>query len=228
MTETIVNPLPPEGCRIGIVGKGGDGKSTIAGHMLGHWSAWGIPCAGMDADVPGESEDGSLFEWSDEHDLGASVHRAPAASGVLREITSITPKHGIGLMDSGAWMRHRGNGCLAVLAASELLVVTMQPTKAEFKRIWSIISHVEQLALTGRAPRVVVLLTRTDARTAMAEEFRADLEAEKQTVLKTTIPNQSGRDGYGQALGKPLRLAQDDAMSQLAAELLREAVKKNG
>jgi len=226
MTEPVVNPLPESGRRIGIVGKGGDGKSTIAGHLLGHWSRWKIPVAGMDADVPGESEDGSLFEWSSEHDLGAPVYRAPAATGILGEAKRMTRPHGIVLMDSGAWLRHRGNACLAVLAASEIAILTLQPTKAEIKRATSIVNHVEQIAaLGGTPPRLVCLLTRTDARTAMAEEFREDLEDDGFHVLKTVIPNSSGREGYGQAIGRPIRLIDKDPMAQLAAELLREATQ---
>jgi hypothetical protein len=212
--------LPAEGRRITIVGKGGDGKSTTAGHLLAWWERLGIPAAGLDADTPGPGEFGSLYTWSDTADLGAPVYVAPAASRLVAEARQRTPDKGLLAIDTGAWERKADNSHLAALAAADLLVLAVQPTPMSQERAGSILATIDQVeAMTGRAPRFAILLTMTNASAAAAREARADLVAAGFHVLETSVPRSDGRDGYGQAFGSPPRLVEGDAMHRLAVEL---------
>lgn len=215
--------LPAEGRRIGVIGKGGSGKSTTCGHLLAHWTSQGIPAVGMDADDPGEQEDGSLYTWSDIADLGAPVYRAPAASRLADEARRLTPAHGIGLIDTGAWERKSGNRHFAVLAASDLVVLAVQPTPIELERAGSVLKAVEQLEAVGvAAPRLLLLMTMVNRSASSARETREDLTAAGFTVMRTEVPRSDGRDGYAQAFGRPPRTEQGSPMALLADELLDE------
>lgn len=222
----IYTGLPREGRRIGVVGKGGSGKSTTCGHVLAHWGATGVPAVGLDADDPGEQEDGSLYTWSDGTDLGAPVYRAPAASRIAEEARRLTPEHGIGLIDTGAWERRAGNRHFAVFAASDLVVLALQPTPIELERAGSVLKAVEQLESVGVAvPRLAILLTLVNRSASSARETREDLTAAGFTVLKTEIPRSDSREGYAQAFGRTPRLTPGDPMTMLADELLEEVQK---
>jgi MinD superfamily P-loop ATPase len=224
---TTTHPrLPREGRRIGIIGKGGSGKSTTCGHLLAHWSTTGVPVVGLDADDPGEQEDGSLYAWSDSTDLGAPVYRAPAASRIAEEARRLTPEHGIGLIDTGAWERRAGNRHFAVFAASDLVVLALQPTPIELERAGSVLKAVEQLESVGVAvPRLVILLTLVNRSASSARETREDLTAAGFTVLETEIPRSDSREGYAQAFGRTPRLTPGDRMTLLADELLAEVTR---
>lgn len=216
--------LPAQGRRIGVVGKGGSGKSTALGHVLKHWAADGIPCVAIDADDPGEEEDGSLFTWSDRVDLGAPVYRAPAASGLAAEAKRLTPPRGLLAIDTGAWERRSGNTHFAVLAAVDLLVLTLQPTTMEIERAGSVLKALEQLEAVGvTAPRLLILLTMVNRSAASAAETREDLTGAGFTVLRTEIPRQDARDGYSQSFGQVPRVVPGSPMAELAAELVTEA-----
>jgi CobQ/CobB/MinD/ParA nucleotide binding domain len=222
----VASAPPAEGRRIGIIGKGGSGKSTTLGHLLAHWAAEGVPAAGMDTDDPGEQEYGSLYAWSDVADLGAPVYRAPAASRIAAEAKRLTPPGGILGIDTGAWERKSGNAHFAVLTASHLAVLALQPTTMEIERAGSVLKAIEQLEAVGAAsPRLVILLTMVRSSASSARETRADLQAAGFTVLRTEIPRRDGRDGYAQAFGQPPRVVPGSPMAALAAELLQEATK---
>lgn len=218
--------LPAEGRRIGVIGKGGSGKSTTCGHLLAHWTSRGIPAVGMDADDPGEQEDGSLYTWSDIADLGAPVYRAPAASRLADEARRLTPAHGIGLIDTGAWERKSGNRHFAVLAASDLAVLAVQPTPIELERAGSVLKAVEQLEAVGvPAPRLLLLMTMVNRSASSARETRGDLTAAGFTVMRTEVPRSDGRDGYAQAFGRTPRIEPSSPMALLADELLEEVTR---
>jgi hypothetical protein len=212
--------LPAEGRRVGFVGKGGDGKSTTIGHLLAWWERLGVPSAGLDTDVPGTSEPGSLYAWSDGTDLGGPVYPAPAASRLAAEARRLTPGKGILAIDTGAWERKAGSAHLATVAASDLVVFAIQPTPMSQERGGSVLAGVEQVeAMTGRPIPLAILLTMTNASAAAAAATRADLTANGFNVLETSIPRSDGRDGYGQAFGRPPRLVEGDPMHRLAVEL---------
>lgn len=218
--------LPREGRRIGVIGKGGSGKSTACAHVLAHWKAAGVPAVGIDADDPGESEDGSLYAWSDMIDLGAPVYRAPAASRLNDEARRLTPEHGIGLIDTGAWERRSGNRHFAVLATCDLVVFTVQPTPIELERAGSVLKAVEQLESVGvMPPRLLFLLTLVNPSAASARETRDDLEAAGYAVMRTVIPRSDSREGYAQAFGRTPRVVAKSPMDLLAKELLEEVTR---
>lgn len=218
--------LPADGRRIGVIGKGGSGKSTTCGHLLAHWTHEGIPTVGIDADDPGEQEDGSLYTWSDIADLGGPVYRAPAASRLADEARRLTPAHGIGLIDTGAWERKSGNRHFAVLAASDLVVLAVQPTPIELERAGSVLKAVEQLEAVGvAAPRLLLLMTMVNRSASSARETREDLTTAGFTVMRTEVPRSDGRDGYAQAFGRTPRIEPGSPMALLAGELLDEVTR---
>lgn len=219
----VYTGLPPEGRRIGVIGKGGSGKSTTCGHLLAHWAATGVPAIGLDADDPGEQEDGSLYTWAEVSDIGAPVYRAPAASRIAEEARRLTPAHGIGLIDTGAWERRSGNRHFAVFAASDLVVLALQPTPIELERAGSVLKAVEQLESVGVAvPRLVILMTMVNRSASSARETREDLTGAGFSVLETEIPRSDAREGYAQAFGRTPRVTPGDRMAMLADELLEE------
>lgn len=218
--------LPAEGKRIGVIGKGGSGKSTTCGHLLAHWTAAEIPAVGIDADDPGEQEDGSLYAWSDIADLGSPVYRAPAASRLADEVRRLTPERGLALIDTGAWERKSGNRHFAVLAASDLVVLAVQPTPIELERAGSVLKAIEQLEAVGvPVPRLLLLMTMVNRSASSAKETREDLTNAGFTVMRTEVPRSDGRDGYAQAFGRPPRTEPGSPMALLADELLDEVTR---
>lgn len=217
--------LPKEGRRIGIIGKGGTGKSTTWAHVLAHYAAIGVPAIGQDADEPGEQEKGSLLTWSEQVDIGAPVYRAPAASRIGEEARRLTPPHGICLIDTGAWDRRSGNAHFAVLANIDLCVFALPPTPMEMERAGSVIRAYEQMQDFGLTPpRTVFLLTlvNPNANTSSIKETRDDLTADGFHVLTTTIPRKDNRGGYAQSFGKRPDVTPGSPMARLGDELLRE------
>ena len=223
--------LPPEGRRIAFVGKGGSGKSTIIAHLLGHWAASGIDTAAMDADEPGDDEDGSLVAWADALDeqgldLGAPIYPAPNRSRLRDGARTITPPGGLLAIDTGAWIRRAGNLHFAVLSAVDLVCLTLPPTRMELDRAGSVLAALEHLTDVGaHCPRLVIALTMVNPAAAAAEETDRDLTAGGYTVLRSRIPRSDARDGYGQAFGRPPRLTPGSPMDKLAAELAHEAAR---
>lgn len=221
MTSPETPALPPEGVRIAFVGKGGSGKSTVIGHLLAHWAEDGVPAAALDADEPGDEENGSLVEWADLADLGAPVYPAPSRAGIRERAKQVTPAGGVLAVDTGAWVRKAGGTHFAVLSAVDLAVLTMAPTRMELDRAGSILAALEHLESVGaHCPKLRILLTMTNPSAAAADEQEAALTDAGYQVLRTRVPRSDSRDGYGQAFGRPPRLVSGSPMDQLAAELL--------
>lgn len=218
--------LPAAGRRVGFVGKGGSGKSTIAAHLLGHWGDKGIEAVGVDMDQPGDDEPGSLYAWAELVDLGAAVYPAPAHTRLRKEVDRLIPKHGLALIDTGAWERKAGGPHFAVLSAVDLAVLTLQPTDMEMDRAGSVLAALDHLESVGaHVPRLVILLTMVNRSAASAAETRDALTEAGYHVLATEIPRSDARGGYAQAFGKPPRLVPGSPMDLLSDELLREAAR---
>ncbi|MGA5606174.1 hypothetical protein ACPCUF_35050 [Streptomyces griseoincarnatus] len=226
MTSPDTPALPPEGVRIAFVGKGGSGKSTVIGHLLAHWAEDGVPAAALDADEPGDEENGSLVEWADLADLGAPVYPAPSRAGIRERAKQVTPAGGVLAVDTGAWVRKAGGTHFAVLSAVDLAVLTMAPTRMELDRAGSILAALEHLESVGaHCPKLRILLTMTNPSAAAADEQEAALTDAGYQVLRTRVPRSDSRDGYGQAFGRPPRLVPGSPMDQLAAELVDVAAE---
>jgi cellulose biosynthesis protein BcsQ len=218
--------LPPEGRRIAFVGKGGSGKSTVIAHLLTAWKAAGIDAAALDADEPGDEENGSLTEWADLVELAGPVYPAPSRSHVRERAKQLTPPGGLLAIDTGAWVRKAGNTHFAVLSAVDLVVLTLAPTRMELDRAGSVLAALDHLADVGaHCPRLVVLLTMVNPSAASGDETADTLTGAGYTVLRTRVPRSDARDGYGQAFGRVPRVAPGSAMELLAAELAAEAAR---
>jgi len=218
--------LPAEGRRIGLIGKGGSGKSTTAAHLLAHWSDVGVPVVGVDMDKPGDDEPGSLYAWASQVDLGAPVYPAPAHTRLAVEVRRLTPDKGLALVDTGAWERRAGGPHFAVLGAVDLAVLTLQPTDMEMERAGSVLAALDHLESVGApAPRLVILLTMVNASARSAADTRQALVDLGYTVLRTQIPRSDARDGYAQAFGQTPRLVEGSPMQLLAEELLQEVAR---
>lgn len=218
--------LPPEGVRIAFVGKGGSGKSTAIGYLLAHWTEDGVPAAALDADEPGDEENGSLVEWADLTDLGAPVYPAPARAGIRERAKQLTPAGGILAIDTGAWTRKAGGTHFAVLSSVDLAVLTLAPTRMELDRAASVLAALEHLEEVGaHCPRLVICLTMVNPSAASANETETTLADAGYRVLAARVPRSDSRDGYGQAFGRPPRLVADSPMDRLAAELVTVAAE---
>ncbi len=218
--------LPAEGRRIGLVGKGGSGKSTIAAHLLAHWADMGVDAAALDMDIPGDDEPGSLYAWAELVDLGAAVYPAPAHTRLAHEAKRLTPAAGLGLVDTGAWHRTAGGPHMAALSAVDLAVMTLQPTDMEIERAGSVLTAIENLEAVGaHTPRLVIVLTMVNRAASSPADTRSALTEAGYTVLQTEIPRSDGRTGYAQAFGKPVRVVPGSPMELLAEELLDEVAR---
>ena len=218
--------LPAEGRRIGLIGKGGSGKSTVAAHVLAHWADEGVDAVGVDMDKPGDDERGSLYSWAELVDLGVPVYPAPAHTRLGQEVRRLTPGKGLGLVDTGAWERTAGGPHYAVLSSVDLVVLTLKPTDMEMDRAGSVLAAIEHLESVGASvPRLVILLTMVNSSAASGPETRTALTDAGYTVLRTQIPQSDAKDGYAQSFGKPIRIAGGSPMQLLAAELLTEVAR---
>lgn len=216
-------PLPPEGRRLALIGKGGTGKTTTSAHLLAHWAKDGIPCIALDVDRPGDEEDGSLYTWANAVDLGHPVYPAPAVPHIAREAARLTPPGGLGLLDTGAWERRDGSPHMPVLTAVDLAVLCLPPNRIEIERAGSVLGALQHLqSLGAHAPRLVVLQTLVNPSARSAGTTREALEAAGFQVLRTVIPRVDAHDGYAQAFGRPPRVVAGSPMDLLAAELLEE------
>lgn len=221
----VVPALPPGGRRLAFIGKGGTGKSTTLAHLLAHWAAWGVPCVGIDTDKPGDTENGSLYEWANRVDIGAPVYPAPAQHQITSEAHRLTPEKGLGVLDTGAWERRQDGPHLAVLASVDLVVFCLPPTRMELERAGSILGALNQLESVGaHVPRLVILQTLVNNNASSAVRNRAALERKGFKVLITTVPRNDAQDGYAQAFGRVPRLVAESPMENLSYELLHEVV----
>lgn len=226
MTTTTATALPPEGRRIAFVGKGGSGKSTIIAHLLGHWTEAGTDAAALDADEPGDEENGSLTEWADLTKLAGPVYPAPSRSHIRERAKQLTPAGGLLAIDTGAWVRRAGNTHFAVLSAVDLVVLTLAPTRMELDRAGSVLAALDHLTDVGaHCPRLAILLTMVNPSAAAADETAQALTGAGYHVLASRVPRSDARDGYGQAFGRPPRLVPASPMDQLATELATEAAR---
>lgn len=218
--------IPTEGRRIAFVGKGGSGKSTVIAYLLGHWAEDGIDAAAMDADEPGDEENGSLTEWADLVDLAGPVYPAPSRSHIRDRAAKLTPPGGLLAIDTGAWVRKAGNTHFAVLSAVDLVVLTIAPTRMDLDRAGSVLAALDHLDDVGaHCPRLAVALTMVNPSAASGDETADTLRSAGYSVLGTRVPRSDGREGYGQAFGRPPRLVPDSPMDKLAAELAIEAAR---
>ncbi|MFR9758199.1 ParA family protein [Streptomyces sp. TR06-5] len=218
--------LPPEGRRIAFVGKGGSGKSTIIAYLLGHWAEDGYPVAALDADEPGDEENGSLTEWADLVEMAGPVYPAPSRSHLRQRAKQLTPAGGLLAIDTGAWIRRAGNTHFTVLSTADLVVMTMAPTAMELDRAGSVLAALDHLTDVGaHCPRLVICLTMVNASAASGDETAGTLRSAGYHVLTTRVPRSDAREGYGQAFGRVPRLVPDSPMDRLAAEVAAEAAQ---
>lgn len=213
--------IPPQGCKIGVFGKGGAGKTTTLAHVTAHWAADSIPCGAMDSDEPGEHEDGSLYTWSKTSSLGAPVRKAPANHDDLDvELDLYLPAGGILGLDTPAWERKPETIHLRALSLVNVAVLCLQPTGMELNRAGSLLSAIKQIeAVGGRAPKLVILLTRTKSSANAADQSRDALAGAKYHVLTNEMPDQHAMDGYGQSFPKPVRIDFTSPLGKLSREL---------
>ncbi|MFI8992161.1 hypothetical protein ACIG63_45750 [Streptomyces antimycoticus] len=213
--------VPPEGCKIGMFGKGGSTKTTSLAHLLKHWVEDGIPAGAIDADEPGEDEDGSLYTWSRAASFGAPVRKAPANHEDLDvEMGLYLPAGGLLGLDTPAWERKPETIHIRALSMVDVAVLCLQPTGMELNRAGSILSAIQQIELVGgRAPRLVILLTRTKSSAKAAEQTRDALTGAGYEVLVNEMPDQHAMDGYGQSFAKPIRADFTSPMGKLSREL---------
>ncbi|MEU8943555.1 hypothetical protein AB0C97_36805 [Streptomyces goshikiensis] len=230
MTTSPDTPaLPAEGVRVAFVGKGGSGKSTIIGYLLGHLAEDGVPVAALDADEPGDEEAGSLVEWADLAPLGGPVYPAPARLALRERAKALTPPGGLLVMDTGAWVRKAGGTHFAALASVDVVVLTMAPTRMELDRAGSVLAALDHLTEVGaHCPRLVICLTMVNPSAASADETEKTLADAGYRVLSTRVPRSDARDGYGQAFGRTPRLVAGSPMDLLAAELVAVAAEDAG
>ncbi|MEV0926887.1 MULTISPECIES: hypothetical protein [Streptomyces] len=220
-TSRPVPVLPSEGRRVAFVGKGGAGKSTMLAQFLAYWTSYGVPCIGIDTDVPGDNEHGTLYEHAQAVDLGAPVYPAPAIHQIRNEALRLTPEKGVGALDTGAWERKKDGPHLAVLSSVDLAVLCMQPTKNELNRAASVLGAIQQLEATGaRAPRLVILLSMVDRSAASADDMDEILSEAGYTVLRSRYHLSNGRDGLAQSFGEPVRVREGSEMDDMAREIL--------
>lgn len=220
-TSRPVPVLPSAGRRVAFVGKGGAGKSTMLAHFLAYWASYGVPCIGIDTDVPGEDEHGTLYEHAQVVDLGAPVYPAPAIHQIRNEAVRLTPEKGLAALDTGAWERKKDGPHVTVLTAVDTVVFCMQPTGNELNRAGSILGQIQQLEATGaRAPQLVILLTMVASGSASPDDVDRTLSEAGYTVLRNRYLLSNGRDGYAQSWGKPIRTKPGTNMDEMAREIL--------
>lgn len=224
-TAPAVPVLPPEGRRIAFIGKGGAGKSTIIAHLLAYWTSYGVPCVGIDSDVPGENEHGTLYSHASRVDLGAPVYPAPAAGQIRNEARRLCPEKGLCVLDTGAWERKQGNTHLQVVSAVDLLVLCLQPTGNELDRAGSALGYVQQLTDTGApAPKLVTLLTMV-GQSAAADAVERDLAEAGYILLRSRYRFSTALNSPAHFFGEPIKVRARSAMDALAREVLDVAAR---
>lgn len=212
--------LPAQGRRAAFIGKGGAGKSTLLAHMLAYWKSYGVPCVGIDTDVPGDKEHGTLYVHANAVDLGAPVYPAPAVHQIRQEAQRLCPEKGVCVLDTGAWERKDDGPHLAVMSAVEKVILCLQPTPNELERAGSVLGHIQQLKNLGApAPELYVLLTMVGQSVA-ADALEGKLTAAGYPVLASRFKYSSALDGPAHSFKKKIKVKSGSAMDRIAREVL--------
>lgn len=212
--------LPAQGRRAAFIGKGGAGKSTILAYCLRYWKSYGVPCVGIDADVPGEGEHGTLYVHANAVDLGAPVYPAPAVHQIRQEARRLCPEKGVCVLDTGAWERRQDGPHLTVLSAVEKVFLLLQPTPNEVERATSVLGYIQSLKNTGApAPELYILLTMV-GRGIAADKLEQKLQAAGYPVLRSRFRFNSALNGPAHIFKQSIRPRPGSAMDELAREVL--------
>lgn len=212
--------LPPGGRRVAFAGKGGAGKSTLSAYFLAYLKSYDVPCVGIDTDVPGKAEHGTLYTHANAVDLGAPVYPAPAVHHIRQEAQRLCPEKGVCLLDTAAWEKHDGGPHLAVMSAVDKVILCLQPTPSELDRATSVLGYIQQLKATGApAPELHVMLTMV-GRGVAADKLQAKLEAAGYPVLSSRFMFSSALTGPAHIFKQKIRTRAGSAMDRMSREIL--------
>lgn len=212
--------LPAQGRRVAFIGKGGAGKSTLLAHLLRYWKSYGVPCVGIDTDVPGDGEHGTLYVHATRADLGAPVYPAPAVHQIRQEARRLCPEKGVCVIDTGAWERKKDGPHLAVMSAVDVVVLCLQPTPNEVERAASVLGYIQTLKDTGApAPELVVMLTMVGKGVA-ADNLEEELALAGYPVLQSRFKFSSALSGPAHTFGNPIKVKSGSGMDVMAREVL--------
>ncbi|MFJ2008469.1 hypothetical protein [Streptomyces chartreusis] len=220
MNPRPVPVLPSGGRRVAFVGKGGAGKSTMLAYLLAYWKSYGVPCVGIDTDVPGEKEHGTLYVHASAVDLGAPVYPAPAVPQIRQEAQRLCPEKGVCVLDTGAWERKDNGPHLAVMSAVEKVILCLQPTPNEVERATSVLGYIHQLENTGApAPELHVMMTMV-GRSVAADQLEDKLTAAGYPVLRSRFKYSSAMNGPAHVFKQPVKVKSGSEMDEIAREVL--------
>jgi GTPase SAR1 family protein len=219
-TSRPVPVLPAQGRRVAFVGKGGAGKSTMLAHFLRYWKSYGVPCVGIDTDVPGDDENGTLYVHAMKADLGAPVYPAPAVHQIRNEAQRLCPEKGVCVMDTGAWERKKGGPHLQVVSAVDKVVLCIQPTGNELERAASVLGYIQTLKDTGApAPELVIMLTMVGQGTVV-DTVEEELATAGYTVLRSRYRFSTAVNSPAHTFGKAIKVRPGSDMDLMAREVL--------
>ncbi|QUC63813.1 hypothetical protein IOD14_44010 (plasmid) [Streptomyces sp. A2-16] len=219
-TPRPVPVLPAQGRRVAFVGKGGAGKSTLLSHFLPHWKKLGVPCVGIDTDVPGDDEHGTLYVHAAQTDFGVPVYPAPVPGQIRNEAQRLCPEKGLCALDTGAWERKKDGPHLPVVSAVDWLMLCMQPTGNELERAASVLGYVQQLKDTGApAPELAIVLTMVGQSSA-ANDVEEELSSAGYLVLRNRYKFSTALDGPAHTFGRDIKVRGGSDIDLLAREVL--------
>lgn len=160
--------------------KGGVGKTTLAIHVADSLSRQNRKVLLVDADPQA-----SALDWAENNDKagGFSVLGLPKKS-LRNELRAIEPDYDFIIVDGPPRVH---DIALSAIAASDLIVIPVQPSPLDVWSLKDIVDLVEEVRAINDQLKVVLVINRKIVNTAIGRDVVTALEEFKFPILKTAI-----------------------------------------
>lgn len=191
--------------------KGGSGKTTTSVFLAQALTDAGLSVLIVDADPQG-----STLRWADAAGWEMATVGLPVRT-LHSQLAGLATEKDVVIIDTPP-LEIQSGIVHSALRAADVVIVPTAPTPMEIERVSAVRDAIQEIASLrpqGTAPLAAVLLTRTVANAASTAVWRASLESDGWTVLKTEVRR---LEAIAQAAGD--RITRTGPYEDVAAEVL--------